>query len=211
MAEVGVWLAQGRARWLLVGLWLGYIAYGLFLPYQMNTHSYYHLQVVWLAALSGVLSWNAVIQAVQTKAFAWRWIPLALGGFALVYFAWQALVPLYGQDYRDEPAYWSEIASYLPGDGKIIALTQDYGYRLMYYGWRKVILWPNRGEIKLADLRGSSKEFDAYFARRTQDVRYFLITAFKQYDDQPALKQELTQHYPVLVQTQGYLIFDLGK
>jgi hypothetical protein len=211
MAIAGVLLARGRARWLLAGLWLGYIAYGLFLPYQMNTHSYYHLQVVWLAALSSIPAWQAITDMINVQAYHWRWIPFAIAAMLAAYFSWQALVPLYGQDYRNEPAYWSEIASYLPQDGKIIALTQDYGYRLMYYGWRKVILWPNRGEIKLSDLRGSSKEFEEYFAKRTQDVRYFLITAFNQYDDQPALKDMLTQHYPVVVQTQGYLIFDLSK
>ena len=123
--------------------------------------------------------------------------------------AWQALVPLYGQDYRDEPAYWQEIASRLPADGKIIALTQDYGYRLMYYGWRKVTLWPNRGEIRLSNLRGSSKEFDEFFAKRTQDKSYFLITAFKQFEDQPVLQQTLNERYPVLAQAQGYVIYDL--
>jgi len=211
LALVGVWLARGRARWLLVGLWLGYIAYGLFLPYQMDTHSYYHLQVVWLVALSLGPVLQAGITWLMKHTAAWRWAALGLGLLVLALGAWQALVPLYGQDYRNEPAYWQEIASYLPADGKIVALTQDYGYRLMYYGWRKVILWPNRGELKLSVLRGSNKEFDAYFAKRTDGKAYFLITAFKQYQDQPALQDMLEQHYPVAAQGQGYLIFDLTR
>jgi len=120
-------------------------------------------------------------------------------------------VPLYGQDYRGEPAYWQEVASYLPQDGKTIALTQDYGYRLMYYGWRKVTLWPNRGEIKLGNLRGSAKEFDTFFSKRTEGKRYFVITAFKQFDDQPVLKQTLDERYALIAQGQGYLIYDLGQ
>jgi hypothetical protein len=79
----------------------------------------------------------------------------------------------------------------------------------MYYGWRKVSLWPNRGEIRLNDLRGSSKEFEEFFAKRTQDKSYFLITAFRQYEDQPVLQQTLRERYPVLAQTPGYIIFDL--
>ncbi len=209
LALAGIILGRARTRWLLVGLWLGYIAYGLFLPYQMDTHSYYHLQLAWLVALSMVPALQTGLAWLLDKPRWWRQVALGLGLLLLALGSWQALAPFYGRNYRNEPAYWAEIASYLPADGKILALTQDYGYRLMYYGWRKVILWPNRGEIKLGDLRGSSKEFDAYFAKRTEGKSYFLITSFNQYEDQPALQQKLTQGYPLIAQTPGYLIFDL--
>jgi hypothetical protein len=79
----------------------------------------------------------------------------------------------------------------------------------MYYGWRKVSLWPNRGEQKLMSLRGSDKEFEQFFAKRTEDKSYFLITAFSQFDDQPALQEYLYDNFPTLVEGDGYLIFDL--
>jgi hypothetical protein len=208
-ALVGFWLAHGRNRWLLAGLWVGYLAYGLFLPYQMDTHSYYHLMLVPIAALSFAPLVQRLIRFLFQRSRLWQVIAAGFVVLMLVFLSWQSLIPLYGQDYRNEPAHWQEIASQLPADGKIIALTQDYGYRLMYYGWRKVTLWPNRGEIRLNNLRGSSKEFDDFFAKRTQDKSYFLITAFRQYEDQPALVQKLTEHYPVLAQTPGYIIFDL--
>ncbi len=210
-ALIGLYLAQGRARWLLAGLWLGYLAYGLFLPYQMDTHSYYHLMLVPMVALS----FSPLVQRGTSLLLRSSRLSQAVAaGLALLltlFLSWQSLIPLYSRDYRSEPAYWQEIASRLPADGKIIALTQDYGYRLMYYGWRKVALWPNRGEIRLTNLRGSSKEFDEFFAKRIQDKSYFLITAFKQYEDQPALQQMLTQHYLILAQTPGYIIFDLTR
>jgi hypothetical protein len=115
------------------------------------------------------------------------------------------------EDHRVEPAYWQEIASYLPVDGKIIALTQDYGYRLMYYGWRKVTLWPNRGELNVARLRGSEKEFEEYFNKRIEDKSYFLITAFNQFRDQPDLQEYLEWHYPVVAEGVGYLIYDIAN
>jgi hypothetical protein len=209
-ALAGIWLAHGRSRWLLVGLWLGYLAYGLFLPYQMDTHSYYHLMLVPLVALSFAPLVQRLIRFLIQKSRLWGWVAGGLVLLILAFLSWQSLIPLYSQDFRNEPVYWQEIASHLPADGKIIALTQDYGYRLMYYGGRKVTLWPNRGEIRLSDLRGSSKEFDEFFAKRTQDKSYFLITAFRQYEDQPVLGQMLTEHYPVLAQTPGYIIFDLA-
>ncbi len=52
LALSGIILARGRNLALLAGMWLGYIAYGFFLPYQMTSHSYYHLQLVPFVALS---------------------------------------------------------------------------------------------------------------------------------------------------------------
>jgi hypothetical protein len=140
----------------------------------------------------------------------WRYLTLGILLLLLVYGSWQALIPMRSQDYRSEPAYWQAIADYLPSDGKIMALTQDYGYRLMYYGWRKVTLWPNRGEQKVSQLRGSDKDFQALFAKRAAGKGYFLITAFLQFEDQPELKDFLYATYPVLAQGNGYLIFDLA-
>ena len=210
LALAGIILASPRSRALLIGLWAGYLAYGLFLPYQMYTHSYYHLQLVLIVALSMAPAIQVLTAWIaRQSALAWKIAGAAAALILLAWLSWQALVPLYGQDYRSEPAYWQEVASYLPADGKIMALTQDYGYRLMYYGWRKVTLWPNRGEQNLSKLRGSDKEFEAYFAKHTAEYAYFLITAFKQFEDQPDLKQYLYDHYAVTAETQGYLIFDL--
>jgi 4-amino-4-deoxy-L-arabinose transferase-like glycosyltransferase len=209
LALVGILLARGRNLALLAGMWVGYVAYGFFLPYQMTSHSYYHLQLVPFVALSLVPVAQYITKWLASRQWFWQVLVavLVLGLFA--YSTWQALIPLYSQDYRNEPAYWQQITSYLPGDGKIIALTQDYGYRLMYYGWRKVVLWPNRGEIKLSILRGSNKEFEDFFKKRIEGKSYFLITAFGQYQDQPALQQMLSDNFPILAQGSGYLIFDL--
>ena len=81
----------------------------------------------------------------------------------------------------------------------------------MYYGWQKVNLWPPRGEIKLAKLRGNEKDFNDYFYKRIDGKNYFLITSFNQFNDQPVLKETLYERYPVFAEGPGYLIFDLTK
>jgi hypothetical protein len=208
---VGVVISKRRNQALLLGLWAGYILYGLLLPYQIATHSYYHLQLVPILALSLTPIAQLLLEYLMKQARVWRIVFAGLTACLVVYFSWQALIPLYTEDYRDESAYWQTIASYLPTDGKIVALTQDYGYRLMYYGWRKVVLWPNRGEQEVNQLRGSSKEFQQYFAKRTAGKSYFLITAFRQFDDQPDLKEHLYANYPVLAEGPAYIIFDLTR
>ncbi len=52
LAFAGILLSTSRSRALLIGLWGGYLLYGLFLPYQMYTHSYYHLMLVPIVGLS---------------------------------------------------------------------------------------------------------------------------------------------------------------
>ncbi len=208
---LGIVLARGRGRALLIGLWTGYLVYGLLTPYQMYTHSYYHIQLVAILAVSLVPSIQALAGQIGVQPRGWQAIAIGFFVLGIGFASWQAILPQYRDDYRHEPAYWQEIGSQLPADGKILALTQDYGYRIMYYGWRKIIIWPNRGEIALSELRGEGKEFEDYFNRRSQGMNYFLITAFKQLDDQPDLKDHLKQHYPVYAEGGGYLIYDLTQ
>jgi len=209
LALVGVVISRPRNRTLLVGLWAGYGIYGLFLPYQMYSHNYYHLQLIPIIALSLAPVAQLVFDRISQERKVWQALLLGVALVGLIFPAWVSVAELKREDFRGEPAYWQEIASYLPTDGKIIGLTQDYGYRLSYYGWRKVQLWPNRGERQLSELRGNSKEFAELFARRTEGKSYFLITAIGQLNDQPDLKQHLTEHYPLLAQGDGYLIYDL--
>jgi 4-amino-4-deoxy-L-arabinose transferase-like glycosyltransferase len=210
LALTGVLLAIPRLRGLLLGLWVGYIVYGLFLPYQMYTHSYYHLQLVPIVALSLAPAVGAILERLALQARLHRVLFAGIFLIGIAFSAWQSVAELKREDYRGEPAYWQQIASYLPTDGKIVGLTQDYGYRLEYYGWRKVSLWPVRGERTLASLRGGTKEFEDYFAKRTEGKDYFLITSFNQLSDQPDLKQYLPEHYPLIAQGSGYLIYDLA-
>ena len=210
LALLGIVLAQGRGRALLVGLWIGYLVYGLFTPYQMYTHSYYHIQLVAILAISLAPGVLVIVEQINAQPRVWQAVAFGVFAIGIGFASWEAILPQYRDDYRHEPPYWEEIGSKLPIDGKILALTQDYGYRIMYYGWRKVILWPNRGEIALSELRGEGKEFENYFNRRSQGMNYFLITAFRQLNEQADLKAHLEQQYPVYAEGSGYLIYDLA-
>ena len=211
LALVSLLIARPRIRILMIGLWVGYLLYGLTLPYQMYTHSYYHLQLVPFVAISMIPGFEAILTKVYEQKRGWQAAFVGIALVAIVFMSWKAILPQYSENHRNEPAYWQEIASKLPEEGKIIALTQDYGYRLMYYGWRKVALWPTRGEKKLMGLRNSEKKMEDYFEKKTEGKSFFLITAFNQFNDQPELKKYLYDNYPVLAEGHGYIIFDLRE
>ena len=206
---VGVLVAAPRYRVLLLSLWGGYFLYGLFLPYQMYTHSYYHLQLVPIVALSLAPLAQLILDRLGQEKPIWKFLFAGIVVVGMLFPAWISIATFRSVDYRSEPEHWQQIASFLPKDGNIVALTQDYGYPLIYYGQRKVALWPNRGERTLSSLRGSIKEFEEFFAKRTQGKSYFLITAFNQFDDQPDLQNYLAEHFPVVAEGNGYLIYDL--
>ena len=135
---------------------------------------------------------------------------MALIGLILVgvaYPAWTARSVLVAEDFNHEPIFWENIAEAIPAESKTIALTQDYGYRLMVFGWRKVSLWPLSTE--LAKVRGGGIDAQKEFEGLTEGKDYFLITAFGQYNSQPGLQEILTENYPLAAQGDGYILFDL--
>jgi 4-amino-4-deoxy-L-arabinose transferase-like glycosyltransferase len=210
LSLAGVFLAPPRLRWMLIGIWIGYFAYGLTLPYQMYTHSYYHIQLIPIVALGLV----PVIEAVAARTSSeTRWLKatvIAVVFFVIGYQAYVARSDLVAQasDYNREPAYWQNVAKAIPANANLIGLTQDYGYRLMYYGWRKIVLWPYVNG--LTEVKGTSVDAQAKFAELVAGRDYFLVTASNQLDAQPELKKIL-DGYTIAAQGDGYVLYDLHK
>jgi hypothetical protein len=209
-SALGVLIAEARARWLLVGAWAGYIIYGITLPHQTTTHSYYHIQLVPIIAISLAPLFHIVVRRVARLPRPWQLAAGLVAAATLLFASWTVRSTLLGVDYRSEPAFWERIGTVVPRDGNTIALVQSYGHLLNYYGARKVELWPIAAELKLAGLRGNSVEdFEEFFAERTAGMQYFMITAFNQLELQPLLKDYLVAHYPVYQEGDGFLIYDL--
>jgi len=204
----GALIAPPRLRCLLISLWIGYLAYGLTLPFQMYTHSYYHIQLIPIIALGLAAALNPVLERVSAQGFAGRLAFIALMIAVIGYHAWVARSVLVAEDFRNEPKVWENIAAAIPENTNVIALTQDYGYRLMYFGWRKVSLWPL--DTDLAQIKNANRDTAAQFDEITAGNDYFLVTAFGQLNQQPALKKILDQ-YPIVGQGDGFVLYDLHQ
>lgn len=207
-ALAGTFLVQPRLRWLLVSLWVGYLAYGLTLPFQMYTHSYYHIQLIPILALGLAGALNPLFEAAAGQGRAVRVAFVAVILAVVGYQSWVARSVLVAEDFRHEPAIWAQIGEAIPANAEVIGLTQEYGFRLMLWGWRKIDQWPVTSD--LAELRGSDTDAAAHFDVLTQGKDYFLVTAFGQLEKQPALKKILEQ-YPVAAKGDGFVLYDLKK
>jgi 4-amino-4-deoxy-L-arabinose transferase-like glycosyltransferase len=208
LSLAGALIAPARMRWLLISLWIGYLLYGLTLPFQMYTHSYYHIQLIPIITIGLAVVLNPLIESVAAQGGIGR------AGFSLLvvavigYQSWVARSVLVAEDFRHEPAFWKQLGNVIPADANVIGLTQDYGYRLMLWGWRKVSLWPLSTD--LSQVHGGSQDTAGHFPELTAGKDYFLVTAFGQLDKQPDLKNILN-HYPIAIKGEGYVLYDLRK
>ncbi len=213
-ALVGIILLPRSGRALALGLLAGYTVYGILVPWQISTHDYYSLPIIPIVGLG--LAPLAAIAArrliEQPKAWIALGIALTIGAFGYTTLIARNLLAA-TPNYRLEPIAWRQIGEAIPTDGPTIALTHEYSYRLMYYGWRQVATWPTTLDQGLTLARGGnlSSDFAQYFAQMTHGYHYFLVTLFGELDAQPQLKTTLYDHYPIASKGDGYVLFDLSK
>jgi hypothetical protein len=191
---LGALLTTPRNQALLWGFWVGNLVFSLFFPYHITTHDYYHLPMVALLSVSLMPLVDLVVGKVAQGN---RSAQIVLAAVLILFFAYNAWIGrsiIVGQDYREHPEFWQAVGEAIPAEAKVIGLSQDYGMRLMYYGWRKISLWPNNAEPEdLPDI--------------AEGASYFVVTAKNQMSEN--LERYLQDHYQVLVEGPGYIIFDL--
>ena len=209
---LGFFLA--KERWLrifLCGLWGAYLLYGLFFDYHIATHDYYQLPFIPIVAIS-LAPFGDWLMARLAESASQRWMRSAVY-LILAFGILSAMVDVRNQlksvDYRPEAAMWAEIGQKLGQEARVVALTQDYGSRLEYWGWITPAAWPYVGDINYSDLRGGKFSFNVLFKNYAGDREFFLVTDFDELKRQPELKQRLVDSYPVYAQGDDYEIFDL--
>jgi hypothetical protein len=211
IALIGLILVRSKVwRRFLIGSWLGFVVYGFAVSYYVTTHSYYLLPLIPLAAISiGSVGDRLFSPMRKNRLGAWITageIAVLVLGISLGNFIYRS------EDFRHEPGYYAKVASFVSADNSIIALSQDYGFRLAYYGLINVQPWTGL-EKNLLPGQGVEDQ-DSYsdnFSAAMEEYDFFIITRMKEFRKQTELKTELREHYPVLVEGGGYLIFDLSE
>ena len=193
-ALVGSLVTTPRNQAFLWGFWGGYLIFGLFFPYHIITHDYYHLPLVALISLSLMPLVNLVIGIVIKNG---KFAQIALVAVLVLFFAYHGWIGrsiIVGQDFRDHPEFWQSVGENIPADAKSIGLSQDYGMRLMYYGWRTFTPWSNNTEPEV-------------LPELAERFSYFVVTAKNQMSE--PLAQYLETHYPIHAEGPGYIIYGL--
>ncbi len=195
---------------ILLGLWGAYLLFGLFFDYHVATHDYYHLPLIPLVALSLAPLADFMIARLALLTSP-GWLRLAALGvltYGLLAALWDVHNQIKSVDYRPQAGMWAEIGDKLGHGPNVVALTQDYGTRLSYWGWQDALIWPNSGDIDYHEVRGAVFDSANRFVKLTTGKTFFLVTDFDELNRQPELRKQL-DGFPVYAQSDGYIIYDL--
>ena len=199
-----------QSRKMIIGIWAAYILYGFTFAYHIGTHDYYQLPLIPIIALS-IAPLGAFIASKTISINPWKYIRQALIGLTLIIvlaLVWQNRRILVSQDFRSETVFWQELGEKLRKE-PVLGLTQDYGYRLAYFGWNSIENWPGSGDFEVRKLAGRpEKNIPVLIEKELIGRGYFLVTWFDDYARQPELKVYLENKYPV-ESGEGYLLFDI--
>ena len=202
-----------RARIFLYGLWGAYLLYALFFDYHTPTHDYYHLPLIPIVAVSlaPLGEWFFARLAESTVRPWMRNAMYFILLYGLLSVVWDVRNQMKAVDYRPDAALWAEIGEQFEENARIVALTQDYGSRLQYWGWRTAATWPYVGDTNYVNARGGSFSFEGVFNRYSSQRDFFLVTDLEEFERQPDLQERLRTSFSVYAQANDYLIFDLNN
>ena len=207
---LGLFFLDNEKRRFLLGLWAGYALFGIIFNYHISSHDYYSLPLIPIVALLLAPladSFFAQLTKITTTRSA-RIAVFCLLLFGLFASLWNTRAEMKSIDYRPEAQMWIEISEKI-GDKNTAGLTQDYGSRLAYWGWKNLTAWPTYGDlIYHDDLRGAQIDFEGQFETIALKKELFLVTDFDELDRQPFLKEKLSG-YSIFAEDDGYVIFDL--
>ena len=208
---IGLFLLMKKRDRLFVGaIWFGYLLYGFGFSYHITTHYYYTLPAIPLIAITlGEVAHRIIIFFRKIKMDS---VVIAGSVLILVLGVAGGYYLLEKKDYSYEPYYYGKVGNFMEPESRIIGISQDYGYRLSYFGWRVVNHWTGTESQQYRDLSNSelppfSERFDFYSSR----FDYFVITNLNELERQEELSSELYAHYPIVGEEGGFVIFDLRE
>ncbi len=204
---------EKQNRWVIFSHWVGYFLYGMVFAYYFSTHTYYHIGLIPVVALSIAPFGTVIGEKLRALKPAW-WQSTALVGIVSVGLflnLWNIRDTYHKTDYRPLADIYAHIGEVVNSDGSTaIALSQDYNYRLEYWGWIRPAYWPYVGDQALQELAGNTVQaFQDEFQTRTEGKQYFIVTDLDELDRQPQLRDLLYSTYTIVDQGDGYVIFDL--
>ena len=224
VAIAGVFVAKRRGMALLTGLLLGYFIYGMTFAYHISTHDYYQMLLIPIVAVSLAPAAEALFETASrlrigdnlNQKAGWNGIftRAALSGLILFVVAlqvWSVRVELYRNDWRPDAAFWTGLGEKLGHSGPVLAISQDYGYRLAYWGWQDVESWYDASDLDLRVLDNRNIDLLQRFHDQSAGKHFLVVTQSARLDQQPEIKDYVTKTFPIFAEGSGYTVYDLTK
>lgn len=208
-AALGVLVAKpGRARTLLVGLWIGYALYGLVFTANISTHNYYSLLLIPIVALSlGSLADSFLSRVGVSAGQAAAAVGIAIVAVAVVV-AWKLHPQLADASGRAEAALYAEIGRLAGHTDRALYVDQHYGEPDRYYGWTAGTLLASGWEAHPNALARRQLSV-ALTARPRPSCLVFTPGPFQ--GRLAAFESEVARRFAVVRRTRDFAIFDLSR
>ncbi len=216
---------RGLPKALVAGLWIGYFVFGLVFTYTIHTHDYYHLQFIPIVALSlGPIGALVMKQLTRSRSLRTTGMAILFCGVLLsmgITLYSRAMPAAFGDHSirlsdarRGELGIAEEIGRYVGHSTATLFLAPHFGKALQYHGELSGFYWPGYADFKVEGLRGlrepSVKErFNEMLLKFSPE--FFVVTELQEFEAQRDLREFLVRKFPILVQSDGYLIFDLRR
>ncbi|MCL5105522.1 MAG: glycosyltransferase family 39 protein [Armatimonadetes bacterium] len=220
LSLVGVLLARDRfVRYLLSGLWIGYFAYCFFFTYWTHTHTYNHLLLMPIVALSLSPLFACVTDRLASSRplFAVRacCMLLAVAAMAFVFqeIKPQLIAPARAETINEVKTDAEEIGRLVGHSTNTIILCHGYGAKLCYFGWFCGRNWPADYDFAAWAKYGiphmtAKERLENDFLPARPD--YFIIRAPLLYGrEQPDLLELLKKDYHVVAANRRYAVYDM--
>lgn len=204
-------LRRGMPRALLVGLGVGYLAFGLVFTAHIYTHGYYHAQLLPIAALPfGSLAAGYLDNLRRRELAALWWLPVLAVALIVLYFNFQTVRERLGAQQYESEALAREIGELVDHSTRTVFVARHYGMPLQYYGHFSGLSWPKADEPVLY---GKAPARDQTIAERRAQLGYepdyFIITDYAQLSRYHAdLKEYLEENCLLRFESDQYLIYD---
>jgi hypothetical protein len=201
---IGVALAKPRARAVLIGFWLGYVAFGLTFTYHIATHSYYSLPLIPTLALSiGVLA-GFVLERLKGAPIA-RHALVAFVALGVAAAGFKSQILLTSENPRRLVADYRRIGQVTDHTTHALVIDQLLVSPISYWGWLVANYWyePTPGR-DLPTSGGPSPRIDP------SDYSYLVVMDVTELQTEPKLRA-FTKALPVVERTSDYAVFDLRR
>ena len=214
-ALFGIFMIRpGQYRYLMTGMWIGYALFCLSFSYHIATHDYYHLQLLPIVALTlGPIFSLVIARLLEINREKHLRVAVGLMGLiALALLAYEGRPRPLDSTMQREVNVAEEIGRQVNHAVDTVYLSSDYGLSLEYHGLLAGVPWPLISDLEWEQLAGKKvlnarERFNTFFSQTSPS--HFIVLDLAAYEQQADLKKFLTDTYPILVQSDDYIIFDL--
>lgn len=213
-AVIGFFFLRNKmAQYLVAGLAVGYVIFGIAFTYHTHTHPYYHVQLFPIIALCIAALLVTIIQSLRKLNERVWLIPASAVLLIVFYFTYQQVHDNLYRYHMEDPAVAAEIGEIVHHSPHTVYVARYYGLPLAYYGEFGGAPWPVRIEEAFYRRPG---EQELSVKERIDGLgfipEYYVITNFDLYNRKHQdLKTYLEQDCLLLAHKDQYLIYSSCK